>query len=182
MRDKLACICYNLLDFEGKLALCIGCCTCIFVLSVFGHCNHCSAWSSIERAAARICENVEWNRNCEYIQIFYAFFWVIPQRLNFICRRFGTLCLFHLHRRVGTYLPVKMEKAECSWTSAYKFQTPGNYPKESVKLPEHGESLKSRMRSDMLCHCLPFCSYVVSLKHVLEGIAVTVALFKDLKD
>ena len=24
----------------------------------------------------------------------YAFFWVIPRRLNFICRRFGTLCLF----------------------------------------------------------------------------------------
>ena len=29
----------------------------------------------------------------------YAFFWVIPRRLNFIRRRFGTL--FHLHRRVG---------------------------------------------------------------------------------
>jgi len=33
--------------------------------------------------------------------MFYAFFWVIPRRLNCICRRFGTLCLFHLHRRVG---------------------------------------------------------------------------------
>ena len=31
----------------------------------------------------------------------YAFFWVIPRRLNFISRRFGTLCLFHLHRRIG---------------------------------------------------------------------------------
>jgi len=31
----------------------------------------------------------------------YASFWVIPRRLNFICRRFGALCLFHLHRRVG---------------------------------------------------------------------------------
>ena len=30
----------------------------------------------------------------------YAFFWVIPRRLNFIFRRFGTLCLFHLHRQV----------------------------------------------------------------------------------
>jgi len=29
------------------------------------------------------------------------FFWVIPWRLNFICRRFGTLCLLHLHRQVG---------------------------------------------------------------------------------
>jgi hypothetical protein len=31
----------------------------------------------------------------------YIFFWVIPRRLNFICRHFGTLCLFHLHRQVG---------------------------------------------------------------------------------
>jgi len=31
----------------------------------------------------------------------YAFFWVITRRLNFICRRFGTLCLFHLRRQVG---------------------------------------------------------------------------------
>jgi len=31
----------------------------------------------------------------------HVFFWVIPRRLNFICRRFGTLCLFHLHKRVG---------------------------------------------------------------------------------
>jgi hypothetical protein len=30
----------------------------------------------------------------------YVFFWVIPRRLNFICRRFETLCLFHLHRQV----------------------------------------------------------------------------------
>ena len=26
---------------------------------------------------------------------------LIPRRLNFVCQRFGTLCLFHLHRRVG---------------------------------------------------------------------------------
>ena len=41
----------------------------------------------------------------------YAFFWVINRRLDFICRRFGTLCLFHLHRQVDVthiYLPMKM--------------------------------------------------------------------------
>jgi len=39
--------------------------------------------------------------------------WVIPRRLNFICRRFGTLCLFHLHRQVDvyTYLPMEMEES-----------------------------------------------------------------------
>jgi hypothetical protein len=34
----------------------------------------------------------------------YTFFWVIPRHLNFICRRFRTLCLFHLHRRIGVRL------------------------------------------------------------------------------
>ena len=33
--------------------------------------------------------------------VLYAFFWAIPWRLKFICWRFGTLCLFHLHRQVG---------------------------------------------------------------------------------
>jgi hypothetical protein len=42
----------------------------------------------------------------------YAFFWVILRRLNFICRRLGTPCLFHLH--------MKMEQTECS--EAYNIQ------------------------------------------------------------
>jgi hypothetical protein len=101
----------------------------------------------------------------------YAFFWVIHQHLNFICRCFGTLCLFHLHRRIGvkhvhppsywlrlflsqifsiqiitlhsnlitlsnlvilyTYLPMKMEQTECFEMSAYKIQTPVNYPDDN---------------------------------------------------
>ena len=32
-----------------------------------------------------------------------------------------------------TYLPMKMEQTECSETSAYKIQTPGNHPKESIQ-------------------------------------------------
>jgi len=39
-----------------------------------------------------------------FISMLYAFFYVIPQRLNFICRRFGTLCLFHLHRQISIRL------------------------------------------------------------------------------
>ena len=31
------------------------------------------------------------------------------------------------------YLPIKMEQTECSETSAYKLQTPGNYPEESIQ-------------------------------------------------
>jgi hypothetical protein len=67
----------------------------------------------------------------------YVFFWVIPWCLNFICRRFGTLCLFHLHRQVGeifNYLPMKMKQTECSEKSAYKIQTPGNYPEKNIQI------------------------------------------------
>ena len=94
--------------------------------------------------------------------LLYDFFWVIPQRLEFIRRRFGTLCsifigiciwrwnrnnlffgtlcLFHLHR----HLPMKTEQRECFETSEYKIQTPGNYPEESIQYSEQDESLKSR--------------------------------------
>jgi len=32
-----------------------------------------------------------------------------------------------------TYPPMKMEQTECSETLAYKIQTPGNYPEESIQ-------------------------------------------------
>jgi len=31
------------------------------------------------------------------------------------------------------YRPMKMEQTGCSETSAYKIQTPGNYPKENMQ-------------------------------------------------
>jgi hypothetical protein len=41
---------------------------------------------------------------------------------------------------------MKMEQTECSETSSFKIQTPGNYPDESIQHSEHGESLKSRIQ------------------------------------
>jgi hypothetical protein len=32
-----------------------------------------------------------------------------------------------------TFLPMKMEQIECSVTSAYKIQTPGNHPEENIQ-------------------------------------------------
>jgi hypothetical protein len=32
------------------------------------------------------------------------------------------------------FVPMKMEEAECSERWAYKMQTPGNYPEESIQL------------------------------------------------
>jgi len=55
---------------------------------------------------------------------------------------FGNVGVIILH----TYLPMKMEQTGCSETSAYKIQTPGNYPEESIQHLEQGERMKSRMR------------------------------------
>jgi len=38
-----------------------------------------------------------------------------------------------------------MEQTECSETSAYKIQTPGNYPEGSIQHSVQGESLKLRI-------------------------------------
>ena len=40
---------------------------------------------------------------------------------------------------------MKIEQIECSKMSAYKIQTPENYPEESIQHSEQGESLKSRI-------------------------------------
>jgi hypothetical protein len=36
-----------------------------------------------------------------------------------------------------TYQPMKIEQPECSEMSAYKIQTPGNYPEESIQQIHH---------------------------------------------
>jgi hypothetical protein len=76
-----------------------------------------------------------WNDKKLTTAFLYAFFWVIPQCLNFICQSFRTLCLFHLQRQVGS----KLEQTVCSETSAHKIQTPGNYPQESIQHSKHGK-------------------------------------------
>jgi hypothetical protein len=50
--------------------------------------------------------------------LLYVFFWVIPRRLNFIRRRFGTLYLFHLHRQEGEWLNLRMVELSI-WESVW---------------------------------------------------------------
>jgi hypothetical protein len=47
---------------------------------------------------------------------------------------------------------MKMEQTGSSETSAYKIQTPGNYPEENIKHSERDESLKSRIHTISLPH------------------------------
>jgi hypothetical protein len=52
-----------------------------------------------------------------------------------------------------------MKIEECSETSTYKIQTPGNYAEETIQNSVHGESLKSRKKLRENVHVLaePVC-------------------------
>jgi hypothetical protein len=52
-------------------------------------------------------------------------------------RKQPTSFIFH------SYPPMKMEQMQCSETSAYNIQTPGNYPEDNIVHPQHGGSLKT---------------------------------------
>jgi hypothetical protein len=45
-------------------------------------------------------EDTEWSffPRLNKTKLLYAFFWVITRRLEFICRRFGTLCSIFIGR------------------------------------------------------------------------------------
>jgi hypothetical protein len=74
----------------------------------------------------------------------YAFFWVIPRRLNSICRSFGNT-LFHLHRRIGAEFILHLSAYEdgtgCSETSALEFRRRGITQKKA-----HNSSLHIHVR------------------------------------
>jgi hypothetical protein len=62
------------------------------------------------------------------VGLLYVFFWVITRRLNFICRRFGTLCSIVIGKYVINYSPTCLWR----WNSVFRnvgkwIQTPGNY-------------------------------------------------------
>jgi hypothetical protein len=65
----------------------------------------------------------------------------------------------------SSYLPTYEDGTVYSEMSAYKIQTPGNYPGESIKHSEQGESLKSRiLGSLLLANHLVTCNYVGMLE------------------
>jgi hypothetical protein len=64
---------------------------------------------------------------------------------------------------------MKMEQIECSETSAYKIQTPGNHPEENIRHTEHGESLKSKMKVPPHNHlCLKHMKSTTVLQFCIE--------------
>ena len=75
----------------------------------------------------------------------YSFFWVIPNCVNFMCRRFETLCLFHLHRwcKLTQAYTTYEEGTDSVPKRRHVIPTRENHPKEIIQHSEQGESLKS---------------------------------------
>jgi len=102
-----------------------------------------------------------WFQTLAVSWMLYVFFWVIPRRLNFICRRFGTLSVLSTR----TYLPMKMEQTECSETSAYKIQTPGNHPEVSIQQSDRylnpgtpdSATISNQTRCNRGFYCRSYC-------------------------
>ena len=74
-------------------------------------------------------KNNSWFKTCTMLWMLYSFLWVILRCLNFICQRFGTLCLSQV---VWTRSHDLWRWTECSKTLALEIQMLGNHPKERV--------------------------------------------------
>jgi hypothetical protein len=72
---------------------------------------------------------------------------------------------------------MKMEQTDCFETSAYKIQTPGNYPEESIQHSEYGESLKSRTLYKLSHNVISI--YTMALVQIIQRPVFT--LHKQLK-
>jgi len=113
--------------------------------------------------------------------LLYAFFWVIPRCLNFICHHFRTLCLLHLHRWVGM-------KNDWAWKCWGIYKGKGLAPKKKKNIyiyiisrhswREHRALTKFRHLAWLLAstltsfHVLPWCliSSKIVLRHVVQGL------------
>ena len=74
-----------------------------------------------------------WFQTFAVFWILYAFFWVISSASELYMPTFRNTLSVPSSLRVGAYPPMKMEQTDCSETLAYKIQTPGNYPVESIQ-------------------------------------------------
>ena len=86
-----------------------------------------------------------WYQTFAMFWMFHAFLWAIPWRLNFIYRRFGTLCLFHLHWQLGMKDDNSniLKPCRTSYLSAYEDGTDGAPKRRHMKFRRRGTQKKA---------------------------------------
>jgi len=109
------------------------------------------------------------NYKSETFYWLYAFFWVIPRRLNFLCQLFRKHCPFHLHRLVGilhTYPPMKMEQTV--------FRNFGKQNSDAEELPRRKHTIfGTRRKSEIKNFTGRLCCSAPSLKMCLLLLAAS---------
>jgi hypothetical protein len=76
---------------------------------------------------------------------------LLPIGLGYFQAKPSPACIPQLFSNlVIIHLLAHEDGTECSETSAYKIETPGNCTEENIQHTEHGESLKSRIISLLL--------------------------------
>jgi hypothetical protein len=103
--------------------------------------------------------------------MFYSFFCVIPWRLNFICRRFGTLCLFHFYRSFK-------QETTCKDRTDREFRNFGTENSDAVESPKRKNRTAlifpkrnynfSTSEETIYCLFSRWCYFVFKLKCPLE--------------
>ena len=112
----------------------------------------------------------------------YAFFWVITWRLVFICRRFGTLCLFHLHRQVDvsrTKLGMRIPSSFYSHLPAYEDGTDSVPKRRHINSRRRGITQKKAYNKTqftfsicLVVQCDPIISFISSRNTVAQCLAM----------
>ena len=120
--------------------------------AIFIPCVYSSSFSWMSQMSLSMIPNTSFLiSNFRRVLNVHAFFWVIPRPLNFICRRFETLSV------PSSDLPAHEDGTECSETSAFKIQAPGNYPEERK---QNKVSYSFTLLSSSLDPPFPFCKYL----------------------
>jgi len=123
-------------------------------------CSHCATLRSllfISQTLRRPTEKCPERNIC----LLYSFFWVIPRRLNFICRCFGTSCMFHLHARCKVFLltqPMQMGQTLIIFSQlhAAMYERPCSLCPSSINTGMYSHTLLQVHGIKFLCAFLKF--------------------------
>lgn len=127
-RSVCVCVAHDQADGKSSQPLVLFCYFIIYHISYLGL----YVWQLSKR------KNFSHTRKLEFqpyltqikLELLYSFFWVIPRRLYFMCRRCGTPCSIFI---VSVDNNTTYEDwTECSGKSAHKIQTLGTHIKERI--------------------------------------------------
>jgi len=99
----------------------------------------------------------------------YSFFCVIPRRLTFMCRRFGTLGLFHLHRLPWLHHRWRWKRQSIPKRRHIKFRRQGITKKKEYNIQDTAKVLNQEYMEEFVkvCKNLQIYKYIINIFNLL---------------